>query len=83
MRELRAVVERQAETLTSLQQELDNTKFQMGQQLRELNLVKVRLHGGRRACSLKNIANSSRTGPKSLRSPRVIASGGGSGKPVI
>ena len=41
MRELRAVVERQAETLTSLQQELDNTKFLMGQQLRELNLVKV------------------------------------------
>ena len=42
MRELRALVERQSETLAGLQQELADNKFQLGQQLRELNLVKVR-----------------------------------------
>ena len=44
MRELRSVVEQQNKTVAALQQEITDVKFQLGQQRRELNLVKVRLY---------------------------------------
>ncbi|XP_043203915.1 E3 ubiquitin-protein ligase NRDP1-like [Amphibalanus amphitrite] len=47
VRELRALVERQNETVATLQQELADNKFQIGQLNRELNLVKEFMHAMR------------------------------------